>query len=115
MADVRPLLAAAPVYAVPMRIGGGVRLKLLEALAMAAPVVSTRMGAEGVVGLTNGTHALLADQPAEFAAAVLRLFDHHALARDLGVAGRALVQRGYDWDVITPQLDALYAKVGGAR
>jgi len=106
--DARPYIAGATVYIVPMRIGGGVRLKLLEALALEAPVVSTRMGAEGVTGLCGGEHCLLADDPADFAAAVLRLIDDAALGRRLGAAGRALVRERYDWSVIVPRLEAIY-------
>jgi glycosyltransferase involved in cell wall biosynthesis len=96
-----------------MRIGGGVRLKLLEALALEAPVVSTTMGAEGVRGLRGGEHCLLADEPAGFAAAVLRLLRDRTLGRRLGAAGRALVQARYDWSAIVPRLEALYAEVRG--
>lgn len=106
--DARPYIAGAVVYVVPMRIGGGVRLKLLEALALEAPVVSTRMGAEGVSGLAEGEHCLLADDPAGFAAATLRLLDDPALGRRLGAAGRLLARQRYDWSVIVPRLEALY-------
>jgi glycosyltransferase involved in cell wall biosynthesis len=109
--DARPYIAGATVYVVPMRIGGGVRLKLLEALALEAPVVSTSMGAEGVLGLQDGEHCLLADQPEHFAAAVLRLLDDRELARWLGAAGRALVQAHYDWTTIVPRLEALYDEI----
>lgn len=106
--DARPYIAGAAVYVVPMRIGGGVRLKLLEALALEAPVVSTSMGAEGVAGLRAGVHSLLADQPAAFAAAVLRLLDERGFAQQLGAAGRALVSAHYDWSTIVPRLEQLY-------
>ena len=111
--DARPHIAGAAVYVVPMRIGGGVRLKLLEALALEAPVVSTPMGAEGVAGLRDGEHCLLADTPSRFAAATLRLLDDPALGRRLGAAGRALVQAGYDWSVIVPRLEAVYQELAG--
>lgn len=107
--DARPYIAGAAVYIVPMRIGGGIRLKLLEALALEAPVVSTAMGAEGVVGLRSGEHCLLADDPVDFAAAVLRLIADRELGRRLGATGRALVCARYDWAAIVPQLEALYA------
>ncbi|GAB4188527.1 MAG: glycosyltransferase [Roseiflexaceae bacterium] len=109
--DARPYLAGASVYVVPMRIGGGVRLKLLEALALEAPVVSTRMGAEGISGLRDSEHCLLADQPDAFAQAVLRLIDNPALGAQLGAAGRGLVAAHYDWSVIIPKLDALYQEL----
>jgi glycosyltransferase involved in cell wall biosynthesis len=106
--DARPYIAGAAVYVVPMRIGGGVRLKLLEALALEAPVVSTSMGAEGVEGLRSGEHCLLADDPAGFASAVLRLLDDPPLGRRLGSAGRALAGARYDWSAIVPRLEAAY-------
>jgi glycosyltransferase involved in cell wall biosynthesis len=106
--DTRPYIAGSAVYVVPMRIGGGVRLKLLEALAMEAPTVSTAMGAEGVAGLREGEHCLIANTPADFAAAVLHLIDHPEYAARLGAAGRTLVQHHYDWSVIIPRLETLY-------
>jgi glycosyltransferase involved in cell wall biosynthesis len=109
--DVRPAIAAAAAYVVPMRIGGGVRLKLLEALAMQAPTVSTCMGAQGVAGLEQSQHLLLADQPPTFARALLSLLDQPAWARCLGSQGRALVQARYDWQVIVPRLEQVYAEV----
>ena len=112
VADARPYIAGAGVYVVPMRIGGGVRLKLLEALALEAPLVSTRMGAEGVAGLRHGEHCLLADQPADMAAAIERLLDDRTLAARLSAAGRALVRASYDWSAIVPQLEALYQRAG---
>jgi glycosyltransferase involved in cell wall biosynthesis len=109
--DARPYIAGAAVYVVPMRIGGGVRLKLLEALALEVPVVSTTMGAEGVAGLRADEHCLLADDPADFAIAVLRLLDDPMLGRRLGAAGRELARERYDWTVIVPRLEALYAEL----
>jgi glycosyltransferase involved in cell wall biosynthesis len=113
--DARPYIAGAAAYIVPMRIGGGVRLKLLEALALEAPVVSTSMGAEGAAGLRGGEHCLLADDPAEFAGAVLRLLGDPALGRQLGAAGRVLVRRHYDWSAIVPQLEVLHAQLCGLK
>jgi glycosyltransferase involved in cell wall biosynthesis len=109
VADTRPFLAGADVFVVPMRIGGGVRLKLLEALALETPTVSTSMGAEGIAGLRGGEHCSLADTPASFAAAVLRLLGDPALGARLGTAGRALVATNYDWSVIVPRFEALYS------
>jgi len=114
VSDVRPYLAGAAVYVVPMRIGGGVRLKLLEALALELPVVSTRMGAEGLAGLRAGEHCLMSDDAAGFAEATLRLLDDPALGRRLGAAGRILACQRYDWSVIVPQLEALYQEIVGA-
>ncbi|MGB9739584.1 glycosyltransferase family 4 protein [Chloroflexus sp.] len=104
VADTRPVLASAAVVVIPMRIGGGSRLKLLEALAMAAPVVCTTMGAEGIPGLRDGEHLLLADTPQAMAQAVLRLVTNRSLAWQLGQAGRAFVCTHYDWSQIVPRL-----------
>ena len=80
--------------------------------ALEAPLVSTRMGAEGVAGLRHGEHCLLADQPADMAAAIERLLDDRTLAARLSAAGRALVRASYDWSAIVPQLEALYQRAG---
>jgi glycosyltransferase involved in cell wall biosynthesis len=108
--DVRPYIAASAVYVVPMRMGGGVRLKLLEALSMQAAVVSTSMGAEGVKGLQDETHLLLANTPTTFAEAIIRLLNDSELARHLGTAGRELVAAQYDWQVIVPRLEQIYTR-----
>jgi glycosyltransferase involved in cell wall biosynthesis len=111
VADVRPYLAGAAVYVVPMRIGGGVRLKLLEALALELPTVSTSMGAEGLAGLRAGEHCLVADDAAGFAEATLQLLDEPVLGQTLGAAGRVLACQRYDWEVIVPKLEALYREI----
>ncbi len=108
VADVRPYLAGAAVYVVPMRIGGGIRLKVLEAFALEAPVVSTSLGVEGITGLRNGVHCLLGDAPQQFAGSILRLLDDPATGRALGAAARELACAGYDWDAIMPRLEAAY-------
>lgn len=108
VADVRPYLAGAMVYVVPMRIGGGIRLKVLEAFALETPVVSTSLGVEGIVGLRDGVHCLLADAPQQFAGSILRLLDNPATRRTLGAAGRELACTGYDWETIIPRLEAAY-------
>lgn len=107
--DVRPYIQHAQVYIVPMRMGGGVRLKLLEALAMQVPVVSTWMGAEGVPELRSGTHLLCAEQPEHFAAAILLLLNTPRLRQQMGIQGRTLVCQHYDWRVIVPTLEHVYA------
>src|SRR5262249_1504189 len=81
--DTRPYIASAAVYIAPLRMGGGTRFKLLEAMAMGRPVVSTTLGAEGFA-LTSGRELLIADTPADFAGAVLRLLEDAALARRIG-------------------------------
>jgi glycosyltransferase involved in cell wall biosynthesis len=97
VSDVRPFIDEAALYVVPLRAGGGTRLKIFEALAMGKAVVSTTVGAEGL-GLTSGREIVLADDPDDFAQAVMsQLHDPHARQR-LGRAGRTLVESTYSWD-----------------
>lgn len=108
--DTRPWFTAAAVYILPMRIGGGVRLKLLETWAMQTPCVTTTLGAEGVAGFAAGEHALVADDPPAFATAVARLLDDRALAARLASAGRALVERSYDWRALVERMEQAWIK-----
>ena len=97
--DVRPEIAAGAVYVVPLRAGGGTRLKIFEALAMARAVVSTTVGAEGL-GITPGRHFVAADDPAAFANEVAALLRDPARRRRIGDAGRWLVETCYSWPTI---------------
>jgi glycosyltransferase involved in cell wall biosynthesis len=102
--DLRPHLAEAAVAIVPLRVGGGTRLKILEAMAMGKAVVSTTLGAEGIAH-RPGENILLADSPADFAAAVGRVLDDPSLAARLGAAGRDLVASTYSWDAAGATLE----------
>ncbi len=95
--DVRPYIGEAAVYVVPLRIGGGTRIKIFEALAMGKAVVSTRLGAEGLP-LVSGEHFLEADEPADFARAVVELIRRPERRRALEEAGRKLVEERYSWN-----------------
>jgi len=113
--DVRPHMADAAVYIVPLRIGGGTRLKIFEALSMAKAVVSTTVGAEGLP-LTPGRHFLRADEPAEFAAAVTSLLRDAARRRALGAEGRRLVEARYSWPKVVDEFESRCEEVlGDAR
>jgi len=103
--DVRPYLARAAVCVVPLRVGGGTRLKIFEALAMGKAVVSTSVGAEGLP-LIAGEHFLRADDPADFAHAVVRLLRDRDLRRRLGLTGRRLVEARYAWAQVTREFEA---------
>src|SRR5262249_35606437 len=94
--DVRPHMAEAAVYVVPLRIGGGTRLKIFEALSMAKAVVSTAVGAEGLP-LAPGRHFLQADDPAAFGEAVTSLLRDPARRRAIGAAGRGLGEARGSW------------------
>jgi len=94
--DVRPYYSSAAVFIVPLRLGGGTRLKIVEAMAMGLPVVSTSVGAEGLQ-LRDGQDILLADDPISFADATLRLLTDPALRQSLAQNARQAAQQ-YDWD-----------------
>jgi glycosyltransferase involved in cell wall biosynthesis len=107
--DVRPFIAESPVYVVPIRIGGGTRIKIFEAMAMGKAVVSTSVGAEGLP-VTHGKDILLADTPEEFAAQTVRLL-HDKSARDaLGASARRLVEENYSWAAVVGSIDAVLQK-----
>jgi sugar transferase (PEP-CTERM/EpsH1 system associated) len=102
--DVRPYVERAAVYVVPLRIGGGTRLKILEALAMKKAVVATSVGAEGLK-VTDGENIMLADTPESFAKRISQLLEDRNLNRQLGEAGRTLVEKRYGWDYLAAKLE----------
>lgn len=105
--DLRPYLWRAAVCVVPLRSGGGTRLKILEALAAGCSVVSTSLGAEGLA-LKDGQQLMVADDPIAFGQAVLALLDEPDLRYRLTRAGKQAVAEHYDWNVIAPRLEAAY-------
>lgn len=107
--DVRPALDRASIYICPIRTGGGTRLKILDALAMAKPVVATGMSVEGL-GLEDGIHYLRADTASEYVAQVRRLEDDAELRESLAKAGRRLVEREYSWEVVSSRLYEAYER-----
>jgi glycosyltransferase involved in cell wall biosynthesis len=111
--DVRPVIASAAVSIVPLRMGGGTRLKILEAMALGTPVVSTTKGAEGLE-VQNGRHLLLADTASDFAEAVVGLLQDRELHAFLAGEARKLVAERYDWRVVLPRFLSLVERVGGA-
>jgi sugar transferase (PEP-CTERM/EpsH1 system associated) len=108
--DVRPYLARASVVVVPLRMGGGTRLKILEALGMGKAVVSTAVGCEGLA-VRHGEHLLIADDPAEFAAHVARLCADPDMATELGARGRAVAIERYGWSGIATALDRFHDEI----
>jgi glycosyltransferase involved in cell wall biosynthesis len=103
--DVRPWLHGARVSIVPLRIGGGTRLKIFEAMAAGLPVVSTTIGAEGLETPPETTR--LADTAEAFAEACCALLDDDAGRRRMGRAGRELVASDYSWDAVTDAFERL--------
>lgn len=116
--DTRPHLTEAGIVIVPLRIGGGSRLKILEALAMGKAVVSTTIGAEGLT-VTPGKNIVLADTPEDFAQAMAELSASEEWRVKLGVAGRALVERDYGWDALSAKAEKVWMELAdlnqGAR
>jgi glycosyltransferase involved in cell wall biosynthesis len=108
--DVRPYVHRSAVFVVPLRMGGGTRLKVLEGLAMEKAVVSTAVGCEGI-DVKHGEHLLIADEPRAFADAVLKLLSDRELAVTLGRRGRALVERDYRWAFIVDRLEGFYDRL----
>lgn len=105
--DVRPFIAGARLVVVPLRIGGGTRLKILEAWAMSKPVLSTTIGAEGLAAI-DGTNIALADTPEELAARAVRLMTHPGEAARLGEAGRQVVEQHFTWTHVADRLLEAY-------
>ncbi len=108
VADMTPHLHAATVCAAPHLTGAGTRTKLLEAMAAGLPVVTTRVGIEGIEA-THDREVLIADDPAATVTAVLRLLANPAERRRLGAAARRLVEERYDWSRCLAPLETLYA------
>ena len=112
--DTREYFARAAVAVVPLRMGSGTRLKVLEGLAMGKPMVSTSVGCEGI-HVRSGEHLLIADEAQALADAALRVLSDAELAASLARQGRALVEREYGWTAITAQLEVFYQKVLAGR
>lgn len=104
--DVRPYMREASVYAVPIRIGGGTRLKLYEAMAMELPIVSTTVGAEGLP-VSDGEELLLRDSEVDFAAAIVKIAGHHRFAEALGKRAGERVRRDFGWKQVAERFAAI--------
>lgn len=112
--DVRPLMAEAACHIVPLRVGGGTRLKILNSWAMGKPVVATSIGCEGL-DAEDGQNVLIRDDPRSFADAIVRLLADCELRESIGKAGRATVERLYSWDAIGDALIERYLAIVNAR
>ena len=107
--DVRPYIAGAAVYVVPLLTGGGTRLKVLEAMAMGKAVVSTTLGCEGIHA-QPGRDVVLADKADDFATQVLALLGDEARRDELGGAGRTFVEQHFEWPIVTRALERAYER-----
>lgn len=111
--DVVPYYNQSTVCVVPLRAGGGTRLKILEAMALGRPVVSTSLGCEGL-DVVDGEHLLIADNSAEFAEQTIRLLTDTTLVQRITRNARELVMARYDWDVIAERLMKIYAEIAAS-
>jgi glycosyltransferase involved in cell wall biosynthesis len=107
VADVRPYVHKAAALVVPLRMGGGTRLKILEGLSMEKPMVSTTIGAEGI-DVKHREHLLIADEPSAFADAVVHLLSNPAAGGALARAGKELVDRTYQWSAVVDRVETFY-------
>jgi glycosyltransferase involved in cell wall biosynthesis len=106
--DIIPYYAKSSISIVPLRAGGGTRLKVLEAMALGRPVVSTTIGSEGI-DADDGKHLLIADDPEQFAEQIYALMSDRDLYQRIATNARELVVSKYDWDVLTHKLEQIYA------
>lgn len=112
--DVRPTIAQAAVYIVPIRVGGGTRLKILDAMAMGKAIVSHPIGAEGL-DVTDGKDIIIAEQPEDFANRVIELLRDEKLRNQLGANARKTVIEKYSWGSIIPKLERFYRDVSARK
>jgi glycosyltransferase involved in cell wall biosynthesis len=110
--DIRPYVHRAAVVVVPLRIGGGTRLKVVEGLAMGKAIVSTTLGCEGLA-VRDREHLLIADDAVAFASRICDVFENPDRSNELGNAGRRLVEARYSWDLAGERLESLYRQITG--
>jgi glycosyltransferase involved in cell wall biosynthesis len=108
--DVVPYYQQSTVCVIPLRAGGGTRLKILEAMALGRPVVSTTIGCEGL-DVVDGEHLLIADTPEQFAEKTVRLLDDRHLSQYICANARKLVEARYGWDQIAERLMDVYEEM----
>lgn len=112
--DPVPYYSRARVCVVPLRAGGGTRLKILEAMALGRPVVTTSIGCEGI-DVVDGEHLLIADTPEAFAQSVIRALSDGALRERITSSGRRLVEERYDWPIIAAGLLRVYGALAAGE
>jgi glycosyltransferase involved in cell wall biosynthesis len=108
--DIRPFLRSAAAVAIPIRMGGGTRLKVVEAMSLGKAMVSTSIGCEGIA-VHDREHLLIADGAEAFAAGIVELLEDEPLRRRLGAAARARAEESYSWDLAGDRLEAVYRRI----
>src|SRR5260370_21707554 len=112
--DIRPMVHNSCVYVVPLRIGGGTRIKIFEAMAMGKAIVSTSVGAEGLP-VRHNENIILADDPEDFAKQVARLLRDRETRERIGRAARILVEQNYSWRSVVGVFDTVFERVTAAE
>jgi glycosyltransferase involved in cell wall biosynthesis len=112
--DVRPYMERAAAYIVPIRIGGGTRLKVYEAMAMAKPIISTSIGAEGLP-VRGGVELLLADTPEDFAETIIQVITNDQFAHQLGTRAAAIVREKFGWENVAARFGELCERAVSLR
>jgi glycosyltransferase involved in cell wall biosynthesis len=112
--DIRPHVHNASVFVVPLRIGGGTRIKIFEAMAMGRVVVSTAVGAEGLP-VRHNENIILADKPEDFAGQIVELLRNPLLRTRISRAARALVEENYSWRSVARVFDTVFQRVVADR
>ncbi|BCR05277.1 glycosyl transferase family 1 [Desulfuromonas versatilis] len=113
--DIRPFIARAAVSVVPLRVGGGTRIKIFETMAMGVPVVSTTIGAEGLP-VVDGENIFIADKSEMFASRVIELLQGQDRALEIGRAGQKLVREQFTWGPVVDKFDQMcLGVVGGVK
>lgn len=112
--DVQMYIRQAAVFLVPLRVGGGIRIKILQALAMGKTVVSTSIGAQGI-GVTAGQNIVLADTAEDFSQSVVNLLRNRGKRQQIGQNARQFVEQYYGWDAIIDELEEIYHRLVNAK
>ncbi len=112
--DLESHLQRAAIFAAPIRFGGGIKVKILQALAFGLPVITTPIGAEGIEGLTD-ENFVLAESAEEFAHRIVFFLQHPKKAESIGRNARELARKRYSWDASVAKLEALYSELAPSR
>jgi polysaccharide biosynthesis protein PslH len=112
--DIRPFMNSNNIFVAPIRAGGGIKLKVLEAMSMGMPVVGTSLAFAGIEHKDN-LNCMVADSPEAFAAKIIELYRDGEMRRAIGKNARELVKRLYNWDVLSARMREIYKDIGGSR
>ncbi len=110
VADIRPYLAKASAFVSPLRLGAGIKNKVLEALALGCPVIASALSLDGI-NARDGHEALVADSDAAVVDTIIRVLNNHALAALLAANGRKLIEDHYSWGEVANRYEALYQEI----